>query len=211
MNNGLIINIALIIVLLLLGGSVTVGGLIVENPLGGWLKQKLIGDTYIIQRFNQLQSYHVATAVLAVKKGDKLTGATLRGASTKANEFFGKRAESKDLTDKNGQELMNLLREWMNPDDYDAFLKDQNRLFAQYGADQEAHAKVPVIFNDKHPNESYRHGIFLPVIVSLGSEEKKKSDESEQILEITYLDLKPLIPIVEKYKNSPGRLGESKA
>lgn len=199
------------LVFLLLGGGVTVGGLYVKNPFSDWLKQELIEDRYIIQRFNQLQSYHAATAVLAVKKGDKLTGATLRGASTKANEFFGKRAESKDLTDKNGQELMNLLREWMNPDDYDAFLKDQNKLFAQYGADQEAHAKVPVIFNDKHPNGSYRHGIFLPVIVSLGSEEKKKSDESEQILEITYLDLKPFIPIVEKYKNSPDRLGESKA
>ena len=194
-------TLSIAVLFLVLGGGVTIGGMTVKNPIGNWLKRIAVNDDYVLKRYNQLQSYHAATAVLVVKKGDSLRSATLQDISTKANEFFGKRAESEDLIGNSGGELMKLLRKWMDPADYEAFEKDQNRLLEQYSADQEAHAKVPVIFNDKHPNQSHQHGIFLPVIVSL-EPEKKESHQSEQVIEITYLDLRPIIPIVEKYKKS---------
>ena len=184
-----------------LGGGITIGSLTIENPIGNWLKQEIIDNTYIIQHLNQLDSYHANTVVLAIKKGSQLKAATLQGASVKANEFFGLRAESKELIGKSGPELMEKLRPWMDPVDYEALEKDQQRLFKQYSADQNAHAKVPVRFNSQHPN--HPNGRFLPVIVSLGPETKKNSDQSEQIIEITYLDLKSVVPIVEKYKKGP--------
>ena len=196
-------TLSIAVLFLVLGGGITIGGLKIENPIGNWLKRIAVHDDYIIERFNQLQSYHAATAVLVAKKGDRFTSATLQDISTKANEFFGKRAESKDLIGKSGGELIEMLRHWMEPADYEAFVQDQNRLLKQYSADQEAHAKVPTVFNDKHPHQSHKHGIFLPVIVSLEPEEKKESERSEQVLEITYLDLRPIIPIVGKYKERP--------
>ena len=202
MNNFLSLKtLSIAVLFLVLGGGVTIGGMTVENPISGWLKRMVINDDYVIKRFNQLQSYHAATAVLVARKGDILTSATLQDISSKANEFFGKRAGSKDLIGRSGGDLIEMLRNWMEAADYEVFVEDQNRLLKRYSADQEAHARVPVVFNDKHPNQSHKHGIFLPVIVSLEPEEKKESERSEQVLEITYLNLRPLIPIVEKYKH----------
>lgn len=73
-----------------------------------------------------------------------------------------------------------------------------NRLFEQDGKDQDAFAKVPVVFNGKHPK--HPNCVFLPVIVSLGPVEKKNSGESEQWIQIDYLDVERFVPVVEEYK-----------
>ena len=155
-------------------------------------------EKYVIERFNQLESYHASTVILAVKTGAHLTDAKLHTVSVKANEFFGKTAYSKDLIGKSGDELMRILQEWMKRKDYDLFENDQARVFQQYSDDQEAHAEVPVVFNDKHPH--HPNGVFLPVIVTLGPiKTKKKNEQTERFIQITYLDLKPLMPIAKKY------------
>ena len=191
------LRIVMFVLLFVLGGSGTVGIIILENPFGKWLKGIVITEGDIIEHFEQLQSYHANTAVMVVKTGGIPSQAKLQNISIKANLFFGKRVDSQELLGKSTAELIELLSKWMEKADYEAFKKDQARLFGQYSADEPAYAQVPVKFNDKHP--TYKNGIFLPVIISLGPEEKKDANESEQLLEITYLDLKPLIPVLEKY------------
>lgn len=183
---------------LILGGSM--GSMTFENPIGDFLKSRIVADQYVIQRFNKLESYHESTAVLIVKKGSTLTDVTLKAVSDKSNEFFGKRSESNELIGRTGKDLLEILREWMDPTDYEAFKEDQKRVFKQYGHDRDAFAKVPVVFNSKHPNPKYQNGVFLPVIVSLGRVEQKSSEESEQLIQIDYLDVSRFVPVVEEYK-----------
>lgn len=101
---------------------------------------------------------------------------------------------------KNGEDLLEILRQWMDPTDYKAFKEDQYRKFKQYGRDRDAFAKVPVVFNSTHPNPKHQNGVFLPVIVSLRPVEKKSSEESEQLIQIDYLDVERFVPVVEEYK-----------
>lgn len=186
----------------ILGGSM--GSMTFENPIGDFLKSKIVADQYVIQRFNQLESYYASTAVLAIKRDNKLTltDITLKDINARANEFFGKRPESKELRGKTGPDLMKILRDWMDTTDYEAFKEDQERVFKQYGHDQDAFAKVPVVFNDKHPK--HPNGVFLPVIVSLGSEEEKNSKSSERLIQIDYLDMSRFVLAVDEYKKKAG-------
>lgn len=172
--------------------------LILNNPVSNWLKGKAINDKYIMERFNNFYSDHAETAVLAIKKGNTIKDLELLAISPKANEFFGKRADSKELIGKSREKLLQMLGEFMDQADYDAFARDQERLLQEYGVGQEAHAKVFVKFNNKHHNQSYKGGVFLPVFVSRGHEIKKRFNKSEQVIQITYLDLKPIIPIMQK-------------
>lgn len=182
-----------------LGGGLS---MIFENPIGNYLKNKIVSDRYVIERFNQLESYHASTAVSMVKTDGTLTNVTLRGVSTRANEFFGKRPESKELIGKTGEDLMKMIGNWMDSADYDAFKNDQQRVLEEYSADQDAFANVPVVFNSTHPK--HPDGIFLPVIVSLVPVEKKNSGKSEQWIQIDYLDVNRFIPVVDKYRQRRG-------
>ena len=178
--------------------TITIGSMSFQNLFRRFLKNRIISGKDIVQRSTYLESYHASTAVLIVKKGSTLTDVMLKSVSARANEFFGKRPESKELIGKNGEDLLKILREWMDPTDYEAFKEDQEIVFKQYGHDQDAFAKVPVVFNGKHPK--HPNCVFLPVIVSLGPVEKKNSGESEQWIQIDYLDVERFVPVVEEYK-----------
>ena len=173
--------------------------LISNNRVSKWLKGKAINDKYILERFNNFYSDHAETAVLAMKKGGTIKDLKLLAVSAKANEFFGNTADFKGLIGKSHQELLEILREFMDQADYDAFVSDQERLLEEYSAGREAYAKVSVKFNDRHPQQSYKGGAFLPVVVNRGHETKKIFNRSEQVIQVNYLDLKPLIPVVENY------------
>ena len=202
MEKGKWISLLLSFIFFVLGGGITIGGMTFENPVGNFLKNTIVADRYVIERFSQLESYHASTAVLTVKTDGTLRDVTLRDVSTRANEFFGKRPESKELVGKTGKDLMRILSNWMDTADYKAFEKDQGRVFEQYGKDQDAFAKVPVVFNSEHPK--HKNGVFLPVIVSLGPVEKKNSKSSEQWIQIDYLDVSRFVPAVEEYKERLG-------
>ena len=169
-----------------------------ENRVGDYLKNKIVPVSYIFQRFTQLASYHANTIVLAVKRDGQLQSVTLRSASHKANLFFGMADSTKDLLNRDGNYLLGRLRKFMKPEDYQAFAEDQKQVFQQYSQGQIDHAEVPVVFNDSHPNREYRGHKFLPMIVTLGPA-ATRSQQVEQLLQIVYLDLEDLIPIVKKY------------
>lgn len=99
---------------------------------------------------------------------------------------------------------MKMIGKWMDSADYEAFENDQQKVLMEYSADQDAFAEVPVVFNSTHPK--HPDGIFLPVIVSLGPVEKKNSKESEQWIQIDYLDVSRFVYAVEKYKERLGRV-----
>lgn len=194
----IVIVLGLAVIALYCRDTINVGGMSFQNLPRRFLKDKIISGKDIVQLSTSLESYHASTAVLIVKKDSTITDVTLKSVSARANEFFGKRPESKELIDKNGEDLLKILHEWMDPTDYEAFKEDQERVFEQYGHDQDAFAKVPVVFNDKHSN--YPNRVFLPVIVSLGPVEKKNSEESERLIQIDYLDVRRFVPAVEEYK-----------
>lgn len=212
------IFIFLAILCLLVGGGITIGGVRFELPIGIWLKKRMgikedskkNSEDNALERISGLHSYHANTIVLAVKMRGEITSAELRSVSVKANEFFGKTAEPRDqLHGKKAGELLPLLEIWMDEDKFEALAKDQNRVFRQYAKGNVVHANVPVIFNGEHPH--YPNRAFLPVIVSYSSERKKGiHGEFEQTLQIVYLDLDPIIPVVEEYASQIDRnTGES--
>ncbi|MCY4385429.1 MAG: hypothetical protein OXE44_20055 [Nitrospinae bacterium] len=178
--------------------NIDIGHLVVLiTGLGVWGAQRIFGKPNILRK---LDSYHANTIVMAVKRDGKLADAELLDVSNKANEFFGKSANAKELYRVKASQLLPLLKDWMDKDKFEAFAEDQDRLFKEYEAGKEMHAKVPVIFNDKHPHYQYRNRAFLPVIVSLSGERvKAKHGEKKQDLQIVYLDLEPIVPVVEKY------------
>ena len=194
----IVIVLGLAVIALYCRDTINVGGMSFQNLPRRFLKDKIISGKDIVQLSTSLESYHASTAVLIVKKGSTITDVTLKSVSARANEFFGKRPESKELIDKNGEDLLKILYEWMDQDKYKAYEKDQHRLFEQYGHDKDAFAGVPIVFNGKHPN--HPNGVFLTVIVSLVPVEKKSSEESEQLIQIDYLDVERFVPVVEEYK-----------
>lgn len=213
-SNNPYLLIILILVCLLVGGGITIGGVRFEHPIGIWIKNRMgikeddekdpekdaeeDVEEGALERITGLESYHANTIVLAVKKGGKLTDAELLDVSSKANLFFGKRVETRELRGMKAGQLLPLLKAWMDEDKFEALALDQGRLFDEYLEEAEVHAKVPVIFNDKHPH--YKNRAFLPVIVSLSRErEIGNRGESEQSLQIVYLDLEPIVPVVKEY------------
>ncbi len=195
MNNNIRIVLEIFLVVFLGGGGLS---MTFENRIGDYLKNKIVPVSYIFQRFAQLDSYHANTIVLAVKRSGQLQSVTLRSASPKANLFFGMADSTKDLINRDGNYLLGRLKKFMKPEDYQAFAEDQKQVFQQYSQGQIAHAEVPVVFNDSHPSREYRGHKFLPMIVTLGPT-TTRYQQVEQLLQIVYLDLEDLIPIVKKY------------
>lgn len=197
-----LLEIFIAIVSFFLGGGITVGGLRINNPLSVWLKDKIVSQAYLFERSSRLRSYHANTVVYVLKKGGEINKAELLRLSGQANLFFGKETDSRELFKADSSHLSKTLKQWMDEDDYDAFLKDQTRLFSEYAKGGVVHAEVPVIFNDKHPN--YPNETFLPVIVHLSDPDEQK-DATGQSLEIAYLNIEQIAPVVKKYTTDNSR------
>ena len=190
-----------IVATFLLGGSVTIGGMTFRNPVGDYLKTWVIKDRDVIDRVSQLKSLHAITTVLTVTEDGGDTTATLAAVSTRANEFFGKLAGSRDLIGQPASNLMELIKPYMDESDFDSMLKDQMRVLRDVEEDRPAIAHVPVLFNDTHPHESFRNKAFLPVVVNLETNESPWSGRSQQTMLLAYLDLDHFRPAVDIYED----------
>lgn len=186
------------VISLLVGGISALAAIAVRNPVGEYLKKRLISDQDVLKRFGALKSFHAIATVLTIREHQRLAGATLLGVSDRAMHFFGKETHSDDLTDADTIFLMAELSKYMDEGDYKKFEKDQARLFKDFNADQPARAQVPVIFNETHPY--YKNRAFLPVIVSLEKGEKSKKHRSERNILLAYLDVDEFLPAAKQIK-----------
>ena len=185
------------IITFLLGGTVTIGGITVENPLQDEIRSVLITDEYV---FKSIESFHAITSVLTeVGNEGQLLKATLTGGSSRAAKLFGFEAANVEgkLAGKSGTEAVKILGKYMDKEDYEAFVDDQIEVFKNYGDGKLAIAKIPVLFNEKH--QYYKNEAFLPVIVNLGRKTRKEEDRSERLILIAYLRMEILVPAVREY------------
>lgn len=195
-DDAILVKIVIALVSLIFGGTITIGGLRIDNSLGTWLKDRVVSPAYLLERSSRLRSYHANTVVYVLKKGGEINRAELLGLSGQANLFFGKETDSHELVGSDSKHLSETLKQWMDKDNYDTFLGDQARLFSEYARGGVVHAEVPVIFNNQHPN--YPNQSFLPVIVHLSNPDQQK-DATGQNLEIAYLNIEQIAPVVKKY------------
>ena len=100
---------------------------------------------------------HPLTAVLLKFSPNKgLESAVIDSLSPAAKEFYGY-SHAAECSHVSGPELIGRIKEYMDPVDYDEFIADQTRINQSVRSDQShiPRAKVPVRFNDNHPNENY--------------------------------------------------------
>lgn len=204
----------LIVLLVMLGGNIKIGNITIGNPIGR-MADSILHRNDRSRRpqhepepsgqesspYRNLESFHAITTVIAVTTEDgKLVDATLKEASIRAEFFYGKGpgAAEEHLNGKKGEELINLLREFMDHEDYEAFIEDQVALFKDYTDGAAAYAKIPVIFNDNHPE--YGRRAFLPVIVSRGKVMELENNLAERYMQIAYLDMEYFTEPVQRYR-----------
>jgi TIR domain len=128
------------------------------------------------------------TGVLVMNAG---TGAVAQGtiqqASSSAEVFYGFAPNSgENLIGKKLSDLIEMLKEWMDPDDYAAFLADQKNNGTRFGKGGLSAARVPIVFNNEHPTPALRGKSFLPFTLHLSQ------GPGGSFTTILYLDLKDL-------------------
>ena len=188
----------------LMGGTITIGGITINTPIQDIIRDAIIEEDYVLNRYNSLESYHAITAVLTVLSEDgKEKQAQLSGVSGKALRFFGWNDDKKgreSVIDSSMTDLLNRLKGYMNPNDYKAFEQDQLRVIGQYFRHEPAIARVPVVFNNEHPHTQFKNGAFIPVIVTLGEDKAGSEGGSRRLIQIAYFDLEEIAPVVDYYK-----------
>lgn len=170
------------------GGVVTVAGIRMEWPGIKKLKNRIFTDNMIFEQLSRYHSYHAVTVVLTIKKAGTVN-AEIRASSNKASRFYGYSDEREPLTGHSTAELLSRLAQWMDPQDFKEFSEDQSRVFTDYNNGGEAHAKVPIKFNDKHPNDDFKNKAFLPIIVKFSGSKKVKDEREEELITVLYLDV----------------------
>jgi hypothetical protein len=100
-----------------------------------------------------LKSQHVVTRVLSRKKAGLLVeGPKIEDASHDAAEFYGYRGdEAKRLHGMTLADLLERLRPFMKPGDFDAFRSDQMRMGNDYNEGKPVMAEIPIVFNGGTP------------------------------------------------------------
>jgi hypothetical protein len=131
---------------------------------------------------------HAITGVLVLnaKEGD-MAKATIQKASANAEEFYGFAPNSgKNLVGKQLTDLVAMLKDWMHPNDFAAFMDDQKTNGARFAEGRLAAARVPILFNDEHPKSALRGKSFLPFTLHMSQ------GAGGAFMTILYLDLKAL-------------------
>ena len=188
MDTGFLIEILSAVGLLLAGGTITIGSMKIDLPVGKIFKNLVVSDKDIIENLSRIESYHAVTIVFTVKRKKEITKVKLTGHSIEANSFYGLAADSKRLLEMDGDDFWNQLEQYMDRKDFLAMKKDQTRVYEDYAADRNAYAKVPIKFNKTHPE--YPNKSFLPIIVGLTPpKQTSDEDEREQRMTIMYLDM----------------------
>lgn len=184
------------IVLFLFGGGVTIGAFKFDVPGMTALKQLIISEKDAALRLGSLRSTHIVTVIFQkARQGEKKEPATLRHMNTAAVNFFGyDEGSEKRLLGKTGIELMDILRKYINPDDFARFQDDQLRVQELIQQRRHAQAGVPMIINHTHPFEQFRNKKFFPIIAHI-SEDKKGplvGRKHGEFMTVLYLDLSVL-------------------
>lgn len=148
-----------------------------------------------------LNAPHAITGVLVLnaKAGD-VAQATIQKASSSAEAFYGFAPNSgENLVGKKLTDLIGMLKDWMNPDDFDAFVADQKTNGKLFTEGRLSSARVPIVFNDRHPTPALHGRSFLPFTLHLSH------GAGGSFMTILYLDLKELPSQLKKPLRSPGR------
>ncbi len=143
----------------------------------------------------------MVTVVLSRKKGGVLVEAPkIEIASMDAAKFYGYRGdEALRLHGMTLPDLLERIRPFMRPGDFEAFLKDQTRIGSDYNEGKPVTAEVPIVFNGGHPFLEYRKRVFYPVL-SHSVTEGDGEDEKEY-LTVLYMDLRKIPKKVFGYVN----------
>lgn len=141
-------------------------------------------------------SYYPVTVVFSLRRvgGRSPENPVIKSVSPQANQFYGYSCESSELIEKDASFLIERIRPWMNPEDYRAFIEDQQILLTHCLSKDIKHdemfARIPILFNHEHPHDSYRGKTFLPIIVFI--KEEKYGITIQDWLTILYLDIDKL-------------------
>jgi hypothetical protein len=111
----------------------------------------------------------------------------LVGTNERANDFFARR-KGTSIVGIDTSELLNTLSQWMEPGDFDRFLKDQERMGRAVSSGEEIYAIVPIKINNTHPIERFRGRNFLPISIAYSYPEHTEGKTVDYFL-ILYLDL----------------------
>ncbi len=138
---------------------------------------------------DSLQSQNVVTVVLS-RSGAKERPA-IKVASSEAARFYGYAADkANSLKGKTLDDLLEVLRTYMNPEDYDQFRLDQERVGRDYASFGRAWAQVPIKFNSHHPDDGFRNREYYPIISHSIIEKSAGADEA--YVHVLYVNL-PLL------------------
>jgi TIR domain len=125
--------------------------------------------------------------VLSAKSGD-VADATIQEASSSAEVFYGFPPNSGALVGKKITDLLEILKAWVDPDDFEKFVTDQKSNAERFAKGMLSSARVPIVFNDRHPNPDLHGKKFLPFGLHLSQ------GGGGSFMTILYLDLKELPP-----------------
>ena len=144
---------------------------------------------------------HAITGVLVINAGtEAVAQATIQKASSSAEVFYGFAPNSgKNLVGKKLSDLIEMLKDWMDPHDYAAFLADQKNNGTHFAKGRLSAARVPIVFNNEHPTPALRGKSFLPFTLHLGQ------GGGGSFMTILYLDLKDLPMQLKKRLGSASR------
>ena len=144
---------------------------------------------------------HAITGVLVLNaKAGNMAQATIQKASATAEAFYGFAPNSgENLVGKELTELIEILKDWMNPDDYEAFVADQRTNGARFAKGRLSAARIPVVFNNEHPTPALRGKSFLPFTLHLSQ------GAGGSFMTILYLDLKELPSQLKRQLRPAGR------
>ena len=147
------------------------------------------------------------TGVLVVKaKSGDVADARIQEASSSAESFYGFPPNTGALVGKKISDLFEILQNWMDPNDFEAFLADQRSNGERFAMGMLSTARVPIVFNDTHPNSAFHGKRFLPFTLHLSQ------GGSGSFMTILYLDLKELLPQPpKKRRRSPVRPAPSRS
>ena len=144
---------------------------------------------------------HAISGVLVINVGTGVEAqATIQKASSSAELFYGFAPNSgENLVGKKLSDLTEMLKEWMDPQDYAVFLADQRDNGTRSTQGRFSAARVPIVFNNEHPTPALRGKSFLPFTFPLSQ------GGGGSFMTILYLDFKDLPVQLKKRLRSASR------
>ena len=138
-------------------------------------------------------SKEILTVVRVDSSEGKIVNAKIVGANEKALHFFGFRANQADqFLGQPASFLFDRLSRWMSKEHLRAFIKDQERTFADIVCGYEAYAMVSMIIDDRHPFDDLHGRRFLPISISHSRLKTTKGNREEDIL-VSYLEIDKIL------------------